>query len=217
MKVALLSANLGKFDNHKDPVKQETKHEVVFKRFTYEDFPKIADLPPRFQYRIPKLFGWQMFPGHDVYIWFDGACSLLRPDCVDWYLEQLGDADFAFFKHYERSTIQEEVEFIERKVRRNHPYIVPRYGGGLHREQLTEIQKDKGYTDNVLYTSTAFVYRNSEVAQRAMWIWWALQSRYYTCDQVAQPYAMYKAGAKVNMINEHQFKIGYLSLVSHHK
>jgi hypothetical protein len=220
MKVAILTCILGNFDTPVDPVPQdlpEGVEEIAFHRFTDEDFPPITGLTPRLQYRIPKLFGYEMFPGYDIYIWLDGSVTLKRPDCVKWYLEQLGDADFAFFKHPTRRNIRQESEHIEEKLQQDHWYITPRYKNGLHKEMVNVALSDSDFKDNVLYTSTAFVYRASLEAIKALQLWWLYQSRYYTCDQIAQPFAMFKADAKVNVINENQYKIGYLSLVSHHK
>src|ERR1035437_88783 len=98
MRIAILSANLGGFDTTpQEPVKQDLA--VTFHRFTDKDFPPIIGLSSRFQYRIPKMFGWQMFPGYDIYIWLDSSMSLQRSDSVQWLLDQLGNADMAFFKH----------------------------------------------------------------------------------------------------------------------
>jgi|SRR3990167_8086126 len=222
MRIALLSANLGNFDvNAKDPVKQDLPEgvsEITFHRFTDEDFPPIAGLTPRLQYRIPKLFGWQMFPGYDIYIWFDSSCSLQRADCVKWFLDQLGDNDMAFFRHPWRSTIKQEVDHIEEKLKLDHWYITPRYKNGLHKEFLEFIKQDEDFIDENLYASTAFIYKNNNASQITMANWWSLQSRYFTCDQIHLPYAMFLTlGLKVKKILDNLFKIGYLSLVSHHR
>jgi len=221
MKIAILSANLGNFDQTaKDPVKQDYPtgvEKIKFHRLTDNDFPPITGLTPRLQYRIPKLFGWQMFPGYDVYIWFDSSCSLQRSDCVQWYLQRLGNADMAFFRHPWRSTMKEEVEHIEKKLSEGNEYIVSRYQNGLHRDMLNEALANEGFRDEHLYASTAFVYRNTYRSREALKQWWFYQSRYFTCDQVALPYALYLSGAMVEKIPENLFKIGYLSLVSHHK
>ena len=218
MKIAILQCVLGNFDKPVDPGKQETQHEVTFHRFTDKEFPPITGLTPRLQYRIPKLFGWQMFPGYDYYIWLDGSMTLKRPDCVEWFMNQIGDNDIAFFKHPVRRNLRQEVEHIEQKLRENSKYIVPRYKNGLHREFLNTILKT-GYKDKNLFASTAFIYNNNEQTQIFMSAWWTYQSRYYTVDQLAQTYAANigaKRGLKVKTINENLFKIGYLSLVSHH-
>jgi len=214
MKICILSANLGSFDKVVDPVKQETEHEVVFHRFTDDNFPPIIGLTPRLQYRIPKMFGWQMMPGYDAYIWLDGSMSFERPDCVDWFVKQLGVADMALFRHPWWNTIREEVEHIEEKLKINHYYITPRYKGGLHREHLEEIRRDKNYVDDTLYASTAFIYRNSNKVQGALKYWWYLQSRYFSSDQVSLPYAV--KDVRVNKIMDDIFKTPFLSLVSKH-
>ena len=220
MKIAILSANLGNFDDCVDPVKQDLPQgvsEIVFHRFTDQNFPPITGLTPRLQYRIPKLFGWQMFPGYDFYIWMDGGITFKRPDSVSWYLQQLQDADCLFFKHPWRSTIRQEVDHIEEKLKLNQPYIVPRYKNGLHKEQLAEILKDSGFVDNTLYASTVFIYRNIPKVHEAMKMWWYHQSRYFTVDQIVLPYVIYKNDLKIKVINENVFKFIHAGLVSHHK
>jgi hypothetical protein len=220
MKIAILTANLGNFDTPIDPVKQILPNGWVgdFHRFTDENFPPITGLTPRFQYRIPKLFGWEMFPEYDAYIWLDGTFSFTRSDCVEWFIQQLGDADAAFFKHPARNSIQEEVDHIEDHLQRGKPYIVSRYKNGLHKEFMTTVKKENPeYKDNTLLTSTAFIYRNNQVVNEMMYQWWLLQSRYFTCDQIQLPYAIYMTDTKIHKIDEDQYKIPYLSLISHHK
>lgn len=216
MKIAILTAILGNFDKPVDPVKQDTEHEVVFHRFTDEDFPPITGLTPRLQYRIPKLFGWEMFPGHDIYVWLDGACSFKRPDCLEWYLDQLGDNEIALFRHPVRGTAKKETDHIEEKLQAKHPYMMPRYANGLHKEMYEVCLADPDFVDKDLYASTMFVYRNTPRVQAMMKDWWYYQSRYYTCDQVSLMYVLQKHRIKVKKIDEPMYKIGYLSLVSKH-
>lgn len=222
--VAILQAVLNNFDTPVDPVVQDgiKDTEVVFHRFTDENFPPITGLTPRFQYRIPKLFGWQMYPDADVYIWLDGTASFKRRDCVQWYLDQLGDNDMAFFAHPNRSTIKEEVDHIETYMtkeagtKRGQNYLIDRYKNGLHKEQYEDILLDEDFVDNKLYASTVFVYRDSEQVRDAMRLWWLHQSRYYTCDQVVLPYVLWKSGLRVKTFDEPIWKTGYMSRVSHH-
>lgn len=206
MKICVLSANLGNFDTPVEHVKQDI--EVDFHTFTDEDFPPIADLPPRFQYRIPKLFGWQMKPSYDVYIWLDGSMRLTRPDSVRWMLDQLGSNDIAFFKHPWRKTIKEEVDFIEQRLKDNDKYITPRYKNGLHKESL------KYTEDGVLYASPVFIYKYSVDVGIQLSTWWLYQSRFYTCDQVSLTYAL--RNLRVAVLPGHVFKNDYLEVGSKH-
>lgn len=214
MSVCILQANLGNFDTPVDPVEQSIPSD--FHRWTDDDFPPIVGLTPRLQYRIPKTYGWEMKPGYDHYIWLDGGMSLQDPDCVKWYLEQLGDRDIALFKHPYRSTIQEEVEHIEEHLRLGKPYITPRYKGGLHREQLNRILSTP-YKDKTLFASTAFIYRNVTKVHFMMKNWLFSSVRYFTCDQVALPYLLWKHGLKVRTLTEPIYHTKYLTMVGHHK
>lgn len=220
MKIAILTANLGSFDTSVDPIKQDLPKgvdEIVFHRYTDSNFPPATGLTPRLQYRIPKLFGWQIFPGYDVYLWLDGSMSFTRPDCLKWFMEKLGDNDIALFKHPWRNSIKEEVDLIEEKLVQRGKYITSRYKNGFHKEQLAECMSDPDFKDTILYTSTAFLYRNNKKVQDAMKMWWFHQSRYFTCDQIVLPYVVFKSGLKVGVINEDQYHIPYLTMVSKHK
>lgn len=220
MKIAVLTANLGNFDTPVDPVIQDLPRgisEIKFHRFTDDNFPPITGLTPRMQYRIPKLFGWQMFPGYDYYLWLDGSVSLERKNSVGWFLDKCRGYDIALFKHPWRNTMKEETDHIADKLTKNSRYIISRYKNGLHKEQLTECLADPKFEDKILYTSTAFIYHNTKKIQKAMKLWWYYQSRYFTCDQIVLPYVVFKNKLKVNMINVNQYKTEYLSLVSKHK
>ena len=218
MKLAILSAVLNNFDTPVDPVEQELPKGIdliEFHRWTDSDFPPITGLTPRFQYRIPKLFGWQMKPDYDYYIWLDGTFSFTRPDSVKWFMKQLGNADIALFKHPWRNTIGEEVAHIQEHLDDGKVYITSRYKNGLHKEQFEDILLDKDYVDDHLFTSTAFIYKDSEEVRNAMRNWWLHQSRYFTCDQVVLPYVV--KDLVVKTIPDNQYKCKYLTMVSEHK
>lgn len=218
--VAILSCNLGDFDKPIEPVAQVLPagiDSITYHCYTYADFPQIADLPPRFQYRIPKMFGWQMFPGYDIYIWLDGSMSFTRKDCVEWFMDQLGDKDMLVFKHPWRKSAQQESDHIEDHLQKGKPYITSRYKNGLHKEQLADIQLDTSYIDDELFTSTVFVYRNTRKVQTALLAWWSSTSRFFTVDQIVFPYVLRKYQLDLSVIKESQYKIPYITLVSEHK
>ncbi len=215
MRVAILQANLGDFDSPQDPVKQTVP--FTFHRWTDENFPPIMGLTPRMQYRIPKTHGWQMFPDYDVYIWLDGTVSFKRDDCLQWYLDQLGDNDIALFSHPNRSTAQQETDHIEEHLQLGKPYITARYKNGLHKEQLAEMMLDEDFKDDKLYASTVFVYRNTPKVQAMLKDWWYYGCRYFTVDQIVLPWLFWKHDLKVKALDEPIYKSGYISLVSHHR
>lgn len=213
--IAILQANLGGFDTPQDPVKQNIK--TVFHRWTDKNFPPCVGLTPRLQYRIPKLFGWELMSGFDYYIWLDGSVTLKRQDSTEYFLNQLGNNDIGFFKHPTRRNIRQEVAHIEEHLQLNKPYITPRYKGGFHKEHLTLIQQDKNFKDDKLYATTMFIYRNNNQVQEFMKDWWYHQSRYFSCDQIPVPYLLWKHNLKVSTFDQPIYKTGYMSLVSNHK
>lgn len=219
MRIAVLTANLGAFDTEVENVHQElpSNVELVFHRFTDENFPPVAGVTPRMQYRIPKMFGWQMFPGYDYYIWLDGTFSMQHSGSVQWFLDQVLGYDIALFKHPWRKTIKEETDHVEEYLKKGNKYITSRYKNGFHKEQYALIAADPNYKDDVLYTSTAFVYSNCERVQDALRDWWDDAARYFTVDQIVLPYIVYKHKLEVFAIDKNQYKIPYLTLTSHHK
>ncbi len=213
MSTCILTANLGSFDRVQKPVDQTVDHD--YHCFTDEDFPPIAGLTPRLQYRIPKTHGWQMKPGYDHYLWMDGSMTLTRPDSLEWLLAQLGTNDIALFKHPDRNTARQETDYIE--LKKDHPYIASRYQNGLHKEQMAEIEAEQAYTDDQLFASTVFVYRDTPAVRDMMKEWLYTSVRYFTCDQIALPYLCWQFGLNVKVIDLNPFKNPYLAVASKHK
>src|SRR4029077_15640216 len=153
----------------------------TFHRFDDNNFPPIIGLTPRLQYRIPKMFGWQMFPGYDYYLWLDGSFSIQHPNGLEFFLKRIVEnKDMVLFKHPWRDTITEETKHIEDYLQKGDKYITPRYKNGLHKEQLAECLADPNFKDDKLFTSTVFMYKNIQKVRDAMKFWWSQTSRYFT-------------------------------------
>jgi len=215
MKICVMTANLGKFDAEVLNVKQDIDH--TFHRWTDENFPPISGLTSRLQYRIPKMFGWQMMPGFDYYLWLDGSMSLQDPTSLSWFVEKCKDHDIVLFKHPWRDTMKEETDYIEKKLKEGNNYITSRYKNGLHKEQLADCLMDKDFHDTRLYASTVFMYKDSAQVREMFRLWWIHTSRYFTVDQIALPYVLWKSNLNVNMIEEDIFHHSKISVTSKHK
>jgi hypothetical protein len=218
IKIGVLTANLGNFDVNVDNKKQNLREDVemTFHRWDDKNFPPCAGLTPRMQYRIPKMFGWQMFPGYDYYLWMDGSFTMQHPNSLMYFFDWCKDHDVVVFKHPHRNSIKEEVTYIEWKLSLRNLYISKRYQNGFHKEQLEVIEADKDYKDDKLYTSTVFFYRNTLKVQQALCFWWYHSSRFFTCDQVVEPYAFWKLGLKVQVLKTHQYHNRFVKLTSPH-
>lgn len=214
MKIAILSVNLGGID--RNPKHCEQSIPVDYYHFDDSNFPlRNCAMTPRMQARIPKVFGWQMVPGYDIYIWCDTTFMIHHPNAAKWMLDNLGDADAACFKHPDRKSLQQECDFLKHKLAEEHPYIVPRYGNELADEFLAEIGEDKNYEDNRLFANAIFIYRNNEKNRAMSKDWWYYISRYHINDQLGMPYAFYKNLCKVNVIDMHYMKTDYFTKYGH--
>jgi hypothetical protein len=207
MTVAVITANLGGFDPNGIYCEQSLPYD--FYKFT--NFPpRYNAMTPRLQARIVKIFGWQMVPPHDFYIWVDASCIMSHRDSIKWFLKNCEGVDMAFFKHPERNTIREEADFLKTRLKRRDKYIVTRYKNELIDEQLAAINTDKSFKDQNLFASTAFVYKNNPKVQNIMFHWWYHTSRYHIIDQLSLPYILFTQRCKVRIISDNYLKIPYL-------
>lgn len=214
MKLLIHSANLGNFD-----IPMENEEQVLPKgidqidtfRFTDENFPpRFNSMLPRLQARIPKMFGWQMKPDYDYYLWVDSSCRLPREDSVKWFLKQLGAADMAVFQHNKRKTVGEEAQYLRERLNLEKdgvkkPYVVPRYENERLEDQMAVLDPEAE-----LYATTAFIYKNDTPARDALTTWWLHTSLYHSIDQLSLPTAIKHSDADVNVIREDYLKCKYL-------
>lgn len=210
-KILIVSANLGNFDKVIENVPQHLPDgfSIVVHRFTDDNFPpRFNTMTPRLQARIPKMMAWQMLPDFDYYIWIDSSCYLSDQDSVEWFLNKLGSADMAVFKHPHRKTVQEEADYLIHRLDIKCRYITPRYENERIDDQLTVVDPNAE-----LYASTAFIYRNNAVMHDLMTIWWLHTSLYHSIDQLSLPTAIKHSGAKVSIVPNNYLKIPYLTYV----
>jgi hypothetical protein len=213
--IAIITANTNNFEKGVTHIEQTIP--VTFYKFTDENFPpRYNAITPRLQSKIPKMFGWQMVPEHDYYIWIDSSFSLDNPDTVKWALKQCEGVDAAFLKHPVRNTIKEEnafvMERIQTAIQKNalHRYTYTRYNNEFFDDQTREIEADKEFIDNTLLASGFFIYRNNERVRNLMKEWWYFVSRYNLDDQLSLPYAIYKSKCQANIIDENFMNNPYL-------
>jgi hypothetical protein len=208
MRTAILSASFLNFDTKHvwDPQPAD-----IF-RYDENSFPLRKAITPHFQSKIPKVFGWQMNPGYDFYIYVD-ASYIVKDGFTDYMLKELGDCDIAVFLHPFNKTIENEYRFL--KDRSNHKYILKRYSGEFIEEQYKVITDDKTYIDNLLLHAAIFAYRDNERVRSMMKEWWYYISRYHLCDQLSFPYVLKKSDCSFKLIPKLIGEIPYVQYVRH--
>lgn len=213
MKVAVISANLGDYDVAVPWVPQVVSNGVTVDVHRLTDAtcpPRPLAMTSRLQCGIPKMFGWELFPGYDYYLWVDASRGLLRSDTVAWFLEQIGDGEILLFRHPERQTIWEEYEFMKaRMARPGETYLTSRYAGEWLEEQYAAVNHP-WHIDNVLYASTAFLYRPTVAVKAMLRDWWGHKSRYLLHDQLALPYVLREHKIHVRTLHENVYTCPHL-------
>lgn len=220
-RVAVISANLGSYDSPAEWVSQRSPAgiEIDVWRFTDANFPpRPLAMTSRLQCGLLKMFGHEFVPGYDAYLWVDASCALLRPDAALWFLEQAGPAELLVFRHPDRRTIREEVEFMRaRMARRGETYLNSRYRWEWLEDLYCWVASDPGYVDDALYASTAFLYRPSMKVKRMLKEWWFTKTRWMLHDQIAWPYVIWKSGCTVEVIEQNYLQCPALTYVRNRK
>ena len=214
MRVCVLSANLGGYDVQVPWVDQVVPVgvSVEMHRFTDENCPpRRKAMTSALQCGIPKMFGWQLVPDADTYIWIDASRGLLRSDTVAWFLQQAGPADLLLFRHPARKTIREEYEFVKAKLAQRSPYLWQRYAGEWLDDQYAAVSRD-GHEDIALYASTAFLYRPSPAVKAAFSEWFWHKARYLLHDQLVLPYVVEKYHVWKRVIDDDVYHCAHLPI-----
>lgn len=199
MRTILHSANLGDFDSPHPHAPQDLPN-LDFHLFTDNNFPpRSRSLSPRLQARIPKMFGYDLLPDYDRYIWLDSSFRLCHQKSARALVDGLEHADFTFYAHPRRSSIQEEADHIQRRIELGSRYLTDRYKGEDIEGQLAAVS-DPDYTDDVLYASMVFAYRPTPRVRHLLTSWWVHTSRFHSVDQLALPYLLWFHGCSVSVL-----------------
>jgi hypothetical protein len=213
-KIAVLSANLGGFDEPSRHVPQSLAHEYFM--FDDKNFPlRTQSLTSRMQAKIPKMFGWQMVPEYDYYLWLDGSLSLSDPDSLKYFYDQCQGYDIVTLKHPVRNTIREEAEYTIRKVKQHSKYVGARYSNDFLQEQYDVILADTDFIDDFLVCGGIFMYRNTPKVQAMLKEWWYHTTRYTMQEQFSFPYVLKKSGIKINVRPDAYDNCPWLKLERH--
>jgi len=199
-RTVILQASLGGFDK---PIKHEPQSmEHDYFMFTDENFP--PRMHPRMQAKIPKMFGWQLKPDYDFYMWLDGNLRFKHKDSLKYFYDSCQGYDVVVLQHPQRNTIYWEYRYNWRGLHNNKPssYLQRRYIGEQLDEQYEVIKSDNDYVDNLLVNGGVFMYRNTEKVHLTLKEWWYHVSRYLIMDQLSWAYVLKKSGLRVNVLND---------------
>lgn len=210
--VRLLQANLGGIDTRVYHLTQRLPADIDYREYYWDDqsFPlRNASFMPRMQAKIPKVLGFELVePPADIYIWLDASFQMTE-DAVAWLLGELGEADFAIFKHPSRNSIALEADHLQKRLAGNvmrSSYIRERYANEWLSLQLKTYLDTPGFVDNRLFACGCFLYRPTPAVQDMMRAWWYHITRYHINDQLSFPFVLAQSQVAVHTINANIYK-----------
>ena len=198
-RVAVISANLGGIDDGVEILhptqKMDSGYEVEFFHLTDENFPpRHKALHPRLQAKIPKMLGYELYPGFDYYIWMDGNFNLVTENSVMEFVRSCQGFDACFFVHPYRKTVNDEFEFMLNNLDEDR-YLQNRYHNEYIKEQQQIYSTLEGFNDQMLFAFGSFIYSKSLIEKQEFNIlqqWFYHNSRYSVQDQLSLPYILLK-------------------------
>lgn len=209
MKILIISANMGsKATNTIAP--QSVPFDFI--RLDDSNFPVRQNaMHPRLVGKIPKMMAWDLYPGYDVYLWIDAPFSFKKSNSLQWYLDQLGNKEAAFFAHPNRHTIDQELQFMLELMDKGDGYLLQRYEGESMVGQVEgRYLNDKNFVDDKLFACTSFIYTKKLVENKeynVMKEWFFHNCMWSVQDQLSLPYLLHKFNVNYNTINEDVYKV----------
>lgn len=195
-KIRILSADFGstKPKDFLDIPTQETS-EFDIETYVYNDnnyFSRQQALSPRLKGKIPKMLDW-MNNDADYYIWIDSYYTITSTRIYE-LVKYVLDHEICLNKHYTRSTIEEECNFVSQEIKNSNTYLTERYQGEPLEAQVSSYLKDKTFIDNSLYALGFFIYKKSLVQSMSnLMSDWFFHNCYWSVqDQLSMPYLLHK-------------------------
>lgn len=213
-KIAVISASLGGLEKIAEHVPQSMSYDNFV--FTDENFPpRFNAMTPRLQAKIPKMFGWQMAPNYDYYLWIDSTLSLSNPDSLKYFFDNCRDYDVVVLNHPTHPNVRQEARYTNKGIKQQARYMVARYKNELLREEMEEIGADKNFVDDFLVIGGVFMYKNTPEVQKMLKEWWYHVSRYIVQDQISFAYVLKKSGLRINVRPDVFHNCPYLASKGH--
>lgn len=202
MKVALVSANIGQFDEIHGLPRQTIPVDCYYYFDNNLPFP-LPNLNNRLKSKYIKIQTHRFLPGYDAYIWIDGRVKVTADVFCEEMIKGLEESDVAIFPHPERTRLSQEYTHIEEQMKAGNQYLLSRYGN-----QQLEAERNslEDYLHLDLYACTIFARKNETTVNQAFNEWWSKCIEYSYFDQTMFSYAAVKWRLKVKPLDPSDFK-----------
>jgi hypothetical protein len=214
-RVLVTTASLGSPLDSEWCVQESDEFDIVFDRIDSTDVPiRISAMHPRLQSKIPKMLAWETNPGFDYYVWVDSFFWLLRPDAIESIVASCHDVDACFFRHSKRSSVREELAFIQDLIQKGDESLLQKCMNEPMAEQVAFYLADPGFTDSMLLECGVFVYSARLVENRLANVlkeWFYQNCRWSVRDQLSLPYVLSKYGTHYGTFDFEMYRNPYVA------
>ncbi len=170
-----------------------------------ENFPpRFNSLHPRLHAKIPKMLAWEYFENFDYYIWMDSAYQFSHPNSLENIISTMCNGYFSIIKHWDRNSISEELDFLNREIVSGNQYLTSRYLNEYMGEQVKIYTSSPGFIDNKLYAGGLFSYSQKLTQESPQFFrdWFYHCARYSVQDQLSLPYLLWLHGINPNVFDK---------------
>lgn len=171
-------------------------YQIDFKRYDDTNYPsRKGSLHPRLKAKMFRMLAWEEYPDYDYYVWTDSTIHIVKSKALEYAINSLGTADICLFHHPERTTVKQEVDYVEHQMAIGNKYMISRYEGERMRDQLNHYYKDESYVDDLLVATGCFIYSKRLVENRNYNLMkeWFYHNAYWSIqDQISFPYLLKK-------------------------
>lgn len=218
-KIIIYTCNFGGYESVKEPLHVDPEVEYILftddktlksKRWKVVVIDECLDDARRTS-RLPKILAHRYLPAHDVSLYLDSSLELKEKNVRSMIENCLEGKELAFYKHYKRNCVYDEIEFVTNSKDRilvNHE---------LSKNQIKKYQEIKYPKNNGLYENAFIVRKNTKKVQLLNELWWKEYSEGAERDQFSLMYSLYKLNIKPNAIKKgEQFrKSPYVNFYKH--
>lgn len=196
-KILLITANLSAAEDQKTrsiPQSLDPNFNVSLLSLNDKNFPpRFNALHPRLHAKIPKMLAWEYFSNFDYYIWMDASYEFSGLNSLSNIISALCNFDFSIIKHWDRSSIYDELVFMKDQMNSGSQYLINRYLNEYMDEQVHSYISTPGFTDNKLYAGGLFCYSKYLTDSKPQFFrdWFYHCARYSVQDQLSLPYLLW--------------------------
>lgn len=201
-KIIVYTVNIGGYESIKEPLNVDPTIDYIL--FTDDEkakskYWKIIHLEenledPRRTSRLPKILAHKYLPDHEISVYIDSSLELKEPNVRKMVSECMEGSDIALYKHYKRSCVYDEINFVMDSSDR---VIADKE---LCKKAIEKYENINYPKNNGLFENAFIFRRNTKKIRELNELWWCEYHQGAERDQFTFMYALHQLAIKPNAI-----------------